>query len=169
VSLSEVEKKLAEARKRTTIIDFNGQPWSVTPFHCIVGPIDEHTLHEINTAWGKSWRAKPKKDRRVPRTYCPLLGAFTYVTKYKGWVKNRRAFFKEEASLWYTSNPLIVNEMKLEECSLVVIENGQIIVTNFLDLANIADRSSVYKPGELWLSYAVGGTEPILRFGGSRP
>ena len=68
-----------------------------------------------------------------------------------------------------THSPLVVNELKPEEISVVTRnpETGT-KVTPLKDTPNFAERSKVYAPGELWLSYADGMEEaPLL--GGESP
>ena len=69
-----------------------------------------------------------------------------------------------------THSPLVVNEMKPEEVSVVtrsVAEGTQ--VTRLSETPNFADRAKVYAPGELWISYANGSDEAPLLEGTARP
>jgi hypothetical protein len=71
------------------------------------------------------------------------------------------------AHLIYVNDPLIVNEMQLGEVSLAVVENGEIVLTNFIDLHDAVARFKIFQLGEWWLNYATGGEERLLRFGGA--
>ena len=102
-----------------------------------------------------------------------MLGGlpFCYVTEYERQLGVHRDVWKDSAFLFYTNNPLVVNVMKLGEVSLAVVEHGKVVLTNFVDFARepLVERLKVYELGELWLSYATGGSEELLRFGGPRP
>lgn len=63
-----------------------------------------------------------------------------------------------------THSPLVVNELKPNEVSVVTrTQEKGTIVTPIKDTPNFEERSKVYALGELWLSYADGDTErPLL-------
>ncbi len=63
-----------------------------------------------------------------------------------------------------THSPLVVNEMKPEEVSVVTRPSLEVgtCVTPIRSTPNFDRRSSVYSLGELWLSYADGTTEAPL-------
>lgn len=69
-----------------------------------------------------------------------------------------------------THSPLVINEMKPEEVSVVTRppEKGT-QVTRIDRTADFEDRAKVYALGELWLSYADGDYESPLLDGGPRP
>jgi hypothetical protein len=80
-------------------------------------------------------------------------------------VQALREGHKHEQFLFYTNDSLIVNEMRLGEVSLAVVENEKLVLTNFVDFPNIVDMLKKYKLGEMWLAYADGHEEKRLRFG----
>ena len=55
--------------------------------------------------------------------------------------------------------------MRLGEVSLAVLEDGEVVLTNFVDLHDPVSFLKFYALGEWWLSYAEGGEERVLRFG----
>lgn len=63
-----------------------------------------------------------------------------------------------------THSPLVINELKPEEVSVVTRPSVEIgtQVTRLMDTTNFAERSKVYALGELWLSYADGKLEAPL-------
>ena len=68
-----------------------------------------------------------------------------------------------------THSPLVVNELKPEEVSIVTrtIEEGS-RVTPIIATPNFEQRSRIYALGELWISYADGNLEaPLLNFSGN--
>lgn len=69
-----------------------------------------------------------------------------------------------------THSPLVINEMKPEEVSVVTRppEKGT-QVTRIDRTPDFEDRAKVYALGELWLSYADGEYESPLLDGGPRP
>ncbi len=69
-----------------------------------------------------------------------------------------------------THSPLVINEMKPEEVSVVTRppEKGT-QVTRIDRSPDFEDRAKVYALGELWLSYADGDYESPLLEGGPRP
>ncbi len=69
-----------------------------------------------------------------------------------------------------THSPLVINEMKPEEVSVVTRppEKGT-QVTRIDKSPDFEDRAKVYALGELWLSYADGEYESPLLEGGPRP
>lgn len=68
-----------------------------------------------------------------------------------------------------THSPLVINEMKPEEVSVVIrpFDKGT-QVTRIDKTRNFKDRAKVYALGELWLSYADGDYEAPLLEGGPR-
>ncbi len=69
-----------------------------------------------------------------------------------------------------THSPLVINEMRPEEVSVVTRppEKGTQVVR--IDRTpDFEDRAKVYALGELWLSYADGDYESPLLEGGPRP
>jgi len=69
-----------------------------------------------------------------------------------------------------THSPLVVNELKPEEVSIVTrtAKEGT-KVTRMIDTPNFAQRSKVYALGELWLSYANGEDERDLLTASTQP
>ena len=62
-----------------------------------------------------------------------------------------------------THSPLLVNELRPEEVSVVTrTEEAGTRVTPIADTANFEDRKKVYALGELWVSYADGTAEAPL-------
>jgi hypothetical protein len=63
-----------------------------------------------------------------------------------------------------THSPLVINELKPEEVTVVTRSRGAgSIFTPLPETPNFAERSKVYALGELWLSYANGVDEqPLL-------
>lgn len=69
-----------------------------------------------------------------------------------------------------THSPLLVNELKGDEVTVVTRSAEQGVTARLLkDTPNFEERSKVYAPGELWVSYANGMDEGPLVQGGSRP
>ncbi len=153
----------------TRIIKFGDQDWKVTPFHCVVGDINGVVWKEdIAEPWQRHMAQNSIPHYAPPLLFIPQ--AFVYVTQRRSSVEQLR---KQTAIgywvLFFTNDPLVVNEMQPEEVTLACIDNDKLVLTNFRDLPNIEDGLKVYHLGEYWLSYAVGGNERCLRFGGPRP
>lgn len=144
----------------TRIIKFGDQDWKVTPFHCVVGPILQHHWEKLQAVWSWGGPAMSAYLERPP---------FVYVHEWRREVESLRQLYEGDNFLFYTNNPLVVNEMQPEEVTLACIDNDKLILTNFRDTAGFEDKFKVYALGELWLSYAMGGNEPALRFGGPPP
>jgi predicted ATPase len=69
-----------------------------------------------------------------------------------------------------THSPLVINEMKPEEVSVLTRnEKDGTTVRLIKDTPSFAERSAVYALGELWVSYANGQDEGPLVNGGPRP
>jgi len=69
-----------------------------------------------------------------------------------------------------THSPLVVNELRAEEVTVVTRSREQgTKATLMKDTPNFEERSKVYALGELWLSYANGEDEAPLLQGGPRP
>jgi predicted ATPase len=81
-----------------------------------------------------------------------------------------REVSKTTQVLLATHSPLVINEMKPEEVSIVTRppEKGT-QVTRIDKTPGFEDRAKVYALGELWLSYADGEYEKPLLEGGPRP
>jgi energy-coupling factor transporter ATP-binding protein EcfA2 len=81
-----------------------------------------------------------------------------------------REVSKTTQVLLATHSPLVINEMKPEEVSIVTRppEKGT-QVTRIDKTPDFEDRAKVYALGELWLSYADGEYESPLLDGGPRP
>lgn len=63
-----------------------------------------------------------------------------------------------------THSPLVINEMKLEEVTVVTRDERGTSCVPIKATPGFADRSKVYALGELWLSYANGKDEaPLLK------
>lgn len=62
-----------------------------------------------------------------------------------------------------THSPLVINELKPEEVTLITRdkEHGT-LATPMTETSNFAERSKVYELGELWVSYADGNMEAQL-------
>jgi hypothetical protein len=160
MSETEFMQEIEEARARTTTIHVLDQDWKVTPFHCVVGPIDARTWIAIGRGWGDG-----AVDLGKTRGVVLSANDFCYVTERKRLIEEQRAIWQTWAYAFYTNDPLIVNEMKLGEVSLAVVEDGKIVLTNFLDLHDVIGHIKIFNPGEWWLNYAEGGAERRLRFG----
>ena len=150
----------------TRIIKFGDQDWKVTPFHCVVGPILQLHWEKLQAVWS-SWDGRYWNGRSMS-VYLERP-PFVYVHEWRREVESLRKLYEGDNFLFFTNNPLVVNEMQPEEVTLACIDNGKLVLTNFRDIAGFEDRSKVYALGELWLFYAMGGNEPALRFGGPRP
>jgi hypothetical protein len=157
MSQIDTEQELEVAKARTHIIKFGDQDWRVTPLHCVVGPIKRPTFEVI----GHFWNAHAPQARSAILT----VGPFTYPLEIRVDLEHQGWRSYPFPVLFFTNDPLVVNEMRLGEVSLAVVENGKIVLTNFLDLPGIEDAIKIYHLGEFWLSYAEGGTERRLRFG----
>jgi ABC-type branched-subunit amino acid transport system ATPase component len=81
-----------------------------------------------------------------------------------------RAISEKTQVLIATHSPLVVNELRPEEVTIVTRtgEHGT-KVTRLMDTPGFEERSKVYALGELWLSYANGTDEGPLVHGGPRP
>lgn len=138
------------------------QDWKVTPFHCVVGPIDRGFWEALWMSWVV--QLKPAEAGRVR----PKNEIFVYPPQWRDIVAGWR---RDDTGRWcvhYENNPLIVNEYKLEEITLACIDDGKLIVTNFADLPGAGDAAKIYSPGEFWLNYCEGGAEKALREGRAR-
>jgi predicted ATPase len=81
-----------------------------------------------------------------------------------------RAISERTQVILATHSPLIINEMRPDEVTVVTrsVEKGT-RATLLEDTADFEERSRVYALGELWLSYANGDDEAPLLQGGPRP
>jgi ABC-type branched-subunit amino acid transport system ATPase component len=81
-----------------------------------------------------------------------------------------RAISEKTQVILATHSPLIINEMRPDEVTVVTrsVEQGT-RATLLKDTADFEERSGVYALGELWLSYANGDDEAPLLHGGPRP
>lgn len=81
-----------------------------------------------------------------------------------------RAISEKTQVIIATHSPLVVNELKPDEVTVVTRsrETGT-KATLIKDTPNFEERSKVYALGELWLSYANGEDEAPLLQGGPRP
>lgn len=78
-------------------------------------------------------------------------------------VKLLRKVSEETQVLIATHSPLVINELQPEEVTLVTRDPKLGTQTRRIsDTKDFAKRSKVYALGELWLSYADGGTEANL-------
>jgi energy-coupling factor transporter ATP-binding protein EcfA2 len=74
-----------------------------------------------------------------------------------------RDYSKETPVLLATHSPLVINELKGDEVSVLTRSpNGGTQRTLLKDTPNFETRSEVYAPGELWVSYADGDLEKPL-------
>ncbi|MEY4510318.1 MAG: hypothetical protein RLZZ450_2440 [Pseudomonadota bacterium] len=85
-------------------------------------------------------------------------------------VRALREVSKKTQVIIATHSPLVINELEGHEVSVVTrtAEAGT-QVQLLKDTPDFAERSKVYSPGELWLSYADGKEEAALLKGGPRP
>ena len=67
-----------------------------------------------------------------------------------------------------THSPLVINEMRPEEVTVVTRDDGGTRCMPIGNTTGFTDRSKVYALGELWLSYANGKDEAPLLKGGAR-
>lgn len=138
-------------------IKLGDQDWKVTPFHCVVGPIEPYHFARLFREYSALVGVRSWIDTPQPFTY--VIGRAESAV---------RALRSAGACLCFTGDPLFANEFALEELTLACIDEGTLIVTNFADLPGAADASKVYVPGEFWLNYAEGGAEKALREGRPR-
>jgi predicted ATPase len=69
-----------------------------------------------------------------------------------------------------THSPLVVNELTGDEVSVVTRDPATGTTARLLkDVPDFEDKSKIYQPGELWLSYADGKMETPLLEGKPRP
>jgi predicted ATPase len=81
-----------------------------------------------------------------------------------------RAVSHETQVLMATHSPLVLNELRGDEISIVTRPaGGSTRVTRLCDTPNYAERSKVYQNGELWLSYGDATEERALLHGEPRP
>jgi hypothetical protein len=74
-----------------------------------------------------------------------------------------RELSKTTQVLIATHNPLVVNELRPEEVSVVTrTPHEGTKVTPISNTPNFKERSEIYALGELWVSYADGKTEAPL-------
>jgi predicted ATPase len=67
-----------------------------------------------------------------------------------------------------THSPLVINEMKRNEVTVVTRDERGTHCTPIGETKGFDDRIKVYALGELWLSYANGKDEAPLLNGGAR-
>jgi hypothetical protein len=153
------------ASPETKIIQFEGRPWRVSRFHFVVGAIDSRDWNRVQVCLPPA-----TADCCWFSGLVVLVEAdFVYVNAWTEHVAQWRA--RQTPFDWFlgfTNNPLVVNELQPEECTLACHEDDQLILTNFADLPNIETAMKIYQLGEFWLSYATGGAERPLRKGESR-
>ena len=142
----------------TTIIKVGDQDWKVTPFHCVVGPIDPKHFTQIRDLWLRHFGS-------VGQVRIVHRNVFDYIINWaQEEVRRLRDLYGNDKFLFYCQDPLIVNELTPEEVSLAVVEqHDRLVLTNFSDLPRIEENLKVYTLGEFWLSYATGGVEEQLR------
>lgn len=146
----------------TISIPFQKQQWSVTPgFHAVVGPI---TKAQFKQVW-EAWKAHFGKDGSPKPMYVLPAGeqVFTYVTDKDRLIAKLREKWAERSLLFFTNDPLIVNQLKPEEVTLACVVGGEVLLVNFKDLPNIDIGLQIFRLGEYWVSYAEGGAEEDLR------
>jgi predicted ATPase len=69
-----------------------------------------------------------------------------------------------------THSPLVVNELRGEEISVVTRDPDTGTQVKLLkDVPGFADALKVYQPGEFWVSYCDGNQEEPLLTGSPRP
>lgn len=91
------------------------------------------------------------------------FGADIYPTKVQEVMGMLREMSAKVPVLITTTNPLVINEMKPEEVTLLARDTDQHLHARRLDRTkNFAERSKVYALGELWLNYADGKHETEL-------
>lgn len=148
----------------TTLIKAYDQDWKVTPFHCVVGPIHSESFIVLKQHWNDAFGDKG---------YAGVVHAqpFDYVF---GWAKAEIAKKRKRQAetgfheLFYTRDPLVVNEMLPEETTLIVWDDEAcgMVLTNFADMPDVASfMKEGCKLGDYWLRNALGGCEPLLRCG----
>lgn len=64
-----------------------------------------------------------------------------------------------------THSALLINELEGDEVSIVTRDDAGTRTMLLSDTPRYADRTSVYKNGEIWLSYGDGDSEEALRTG----
>lgn len=144
------------------VIKLGEQDWKVTPFHCVVGPIDRSSWEFLWHAWtaqlhpAEAGQLRPKDEFLI------------YPPQWRDIVANWRNDCPGWWRVHFENNPLIVNEYQLEEITLACIDDGKLIVTNFADLPGVDVAAKIYLPGEFWLNYCEGGAEKALREGRAR-
>jgi hypothetical protein len=170
MSEGEFLQVVESAKARTTTVVHRGRDWRVTPFHCVVGPIEAVHFGKIALYWSSLYGDNSAPTKGVGSVKVVHRGVYDYVSD---WARDEVGRLREQYAgarlLFYAQDPLVVNEMLPGEVSLAVVEDDEVVLTNFVDLFDPVGRLKVYALGEWWLSYAVGGVEPLLRFGGARP
>ena len=194
MSQGELEQMVEVAKARLTTIKFGDHDWKVTPFHFVVGDIIQVPVTDDGEQWRFDHNHMMERWWSITNAWhnnffdegswagfleSPHFASYTYPLDWKKWVarwrqSNESNVYRGGAKwmLSFTNNPLIVNELQLGEVSLASVENGKLVLTNFIDFPNtdaLIERLKVYQLGELWLSYAQGGEERALRFGEVRP
>lgn len=161
MSDDDVRDLVVAAKADTKVVRLRGREWRVTPFHCVVGPVDLGVFFgEVATIWREvAW---PRAQG--VHVYCMDVRPDVYVTDKKAYVERHREMYRDPC-LFFTNDPLVVNEMRLGEVSLVVVDAGEVVLTNFVDLPDAEVALKIYKQGEWWLCAAEGGAEEALRFG----
>ncbi len=77
-------------------------------------------------------------------------------------MKVLREVSKRTQIILATHSPLVINELKPEEVTVVTRPDGATSCKPMSETKNFAERSKVYALGELWLSYADGDLEREL-------
>lgn len=140
------------------------QSWTVTPgFHAVVGDISKAQFKEV---WGV-WKKHFEQAGGGKPIYVLPSGdqVFTYVTDKGHMIRHLRDKWAGRNLIFFTNDPLVINELAPEEVTLACRNVDQVVLINFTELDDIEEALKVYKLGEFWVSNAEGGSERRLRFG----
>jgi hypothetical protein len=86
-----------------------------------------------------------------------------YPTDIAGKIAMLRRASKVQQVLLVTQSPLVVNELKGEEATLISPDSeGWVVATRLCDTPGFEDAMKVYALGEYWVSYCTGGEEELL-------
>lgn len=147
-------------------------PWTPpTKLHALIGPngagkswtlerlCEEHGAKRM--PFGDRWWDNVSADARFIAVENPENG---HHPAKIAWVVGALRGVSDTAQVLITTHsPLVVNELRGEEVTIVTRDEGGTHYTRLCDVPGFEDAMKVYQPGEFWLAYCDGvGEKPLL-------
>lgn len=129
----------------------------LTPLHCLIGP----RIAQLEVVSEAIRLVAKRSGFHVCCLRNPELDVYPTDIPAKITMLHRAS--EAQQVLLLTQSPLVVNELKGEEVSLITPDaDGWVVATRLCDTFDFAARSEMYSMGELWLNFATGDEEPRL-------